>query len=548
MSLLLKTTKSIEHTIFSHKIELLTAFAFAIFVAFLNKDQIVLNSTYLIFLPIYLAIIYLSRHFKPAYFASVLVPILGSFLVYKIDKMSEFYLSNPKFWAINIIAVILFLSDKFAKENRAFIRNLIQKIYNLALAICIFFLLTIIVTIVVSGIDYLFDARLMQGSFWYKIYIMAQITIVPFLFFLFEDWLNFEFSGKIFRQILNFLLTPTLIIYTIILYAYTANIAFISGLPKGGVAIIVLCYLITGFILSALHTLLDQSPESKPPKLNFYSMFSYISIAPIVLLWVAIAERIATYALTPSRIYLVATAIFVSVIYMFMMLKRWFSYRICAVFGVIFTAILFFAINTNQISLNSQISRLHSYLKELNLLDQNKAIKAIDISNLTDDQKIKIIDIYHDIKRFDYKYKIKNNENLIELIEQEIQLIKEESLTSHQSLSLKNFDINITDYKKIIILDQKFSPATDGFLDLYLDDKLIIKIDLNKHINSVFKANMLDIHTAHSRKILEQIAKDIMVIDTPNGTLVLNQLNFSHNKKDGYKITAFKPNFFLQKE
>ncbi|WP_172201920.1 DUF4153 domain-containing protein [Campylobacter sp. RM16188] len=555
MSALLPILQQIKPTISSHKIEILTAFAFALAALFLPYKFLEANFEYWLFSPLYLVVIYLSRYNKFAYKCSILVPIIGSFLVYALEYKSDFYFHNEKFWAVYTIAAIALLADKFAKDDEGFIKNVISKILNLALAFGIFALLAIIISLIIAAFDYFFDTDLYRVNFLVNFHVANFIALVPFLFLLFEDKFYFRDSNQLLKNILNFILTPTLIIYTGILYLYMANIAFISGLPKGGVAIIVLIYLLAGFILTALDSVVNLGSSStlKTSKIsNFYNFFAYLGSATLILLWVGILERTDTYGLTPSRIYLISAATLATITYILMMVKRLFSYRICAVISVSLILITFFVIDARGISLNSQISRLHAYLNELNLTDQNGEIKKIDISNLSSNDKIKLTDMAYAIKNLDDNYSLPNNENLLnELTHYGYLPRSAKEATEYRSLKLSSTQIALSGYKNLIVDSLNYEREAlqeQGFIEIFKDDQKIISINMNDHIKRVFEKRGLDFYTIYSYEILNQLADDLLVIYTDKGVLVIDWLELKVNPSQGYTLLRATPAFFLEKE
>lgn len=552
MNALLPILQQIKPTISSHKIEIITAFAFALVALFLPYKLLEANFEYWLFSPLYLTVIYLSRHNKFAYTCSILVPIVGSLIIYTLGHKGIFYFHNEKFWAIYAIAAIALLADKFTKDDEGFIKNAISKILNLALAFGIFALLTIIINLLIAALDYFFDTDLYRANFWVNFHVANFIALVPFLFLLFEDKFYFKTSNRLLKNILNFILTPTLIIYTAILYLYMANIVLISGLPKGGVAIITLIYLLAGFILNALNQVLNSDLNKETKRLNFYNVFAYLATAPIILLWIGILERTDTYGLTPSRIYLIAAAILVTIIYTLMAVRRLFSYRICAAITALAILITFFAIDVKQISLNSQVSRLHAYLNELNLTNKNGEVKKIDISNLSQEAKTKLTDMAYAITTLDHAYSLQNNENLFNELTQHGYLSKStEEASEYRSLSMSSTQINLSGYKNLIVDKLNYETElrqTKGFIEIFKGDRQIALINMNDHIKRVFEERGLDFYTAHSQEVINKIGNDLLVVYTDKGVLAIDWLELKVTAKQGYTLLRATPAFFLEKE
>ena len=98
-------------------------------------------------------------------------------------------------------------------------------------------------------------------------------------------------------------------IFTVLLYAYVGKIILAGALPKGMVSNIALPYLVVGLGVYALRSISVKANWD-----SFFKFFPYLSIVPIVLLWLAIDRRISAYAWTEQRIYLVALASAITVL------------------------------------------------------------------------------------------------------------------------------------------------------------------------------------------------------------------------------------------
>ena len=83
--------------------------------------------------------------------------------------------------------------------------------------------------------------------------------------------------------LVNLILVPALMIFTVLLYAYVGKIILAGALPKGMVSNIALPYLVGGLGVYAL-----RSISVKPNWDGFFKFFPYLSIVPIALLWLAI--------------------------------------------------------------------------------------------------------------------------------------------------------------------------------------------------------------------------------------------------------------------
>jgi hypothetical protein len=171
---------------------------------------------------------------------------------------------------------------------------------------------------------------------------------------------------KILRLILNFILSPAVIIYTVILYTYFIKIAFEWDLPKGGVA-----WMVMGFITVALIGRVAQSILSQRYYDWFYNRFTLIAIPPLIMYWIGSIYRIRLYSFTESRFYLMVAGVLMTLFVLMLWKERTRRYQLMAlIFG---SAIILFTyipgISAKSIGLSCQKQRLDQLISEMKLTD-----------------------------------------------------------------------------------------------------------------------------------------------------------------------------------
>ncbi len=114
-----------------------------------------------------------------------------------------------------------------------------------------------------------------------------------------------EFTSRAIGTIVKYILVPLLLVYTVILYAYAAKIGFDGALPNGRLGHMVLAYGAMGTltILLAFPTRLVSGPLVT----FFWRNWFWLTIGPVVLLFLAAYTRVAHYGITEER-YLVLLA------------------------------------------------------------------------------------------------------------------------------------------------------------------------------------------------------------------------------------------------
>ena len=199
---------------------------------------------------------------------------------------------------------------------------------------------------------------------------------------------------KILRIILNFILSPAVIIYTVILYTYFIKIVFEWDLPKGGVA-----WLVMGFITVALIGRVTQSILSQRYYDWFYRWFTLIAIPPLIMYWIGSIYRIRLYSFTESRFYLMVAGVLMTLFVLMLFRKHTRRYQLMAlIFGaaiILFTYIP--GISAKSIGLACQKQRLTALISELKLADAKTGRLNDDLDMRSIKQDSMMCERYKDI-------------------------------------------------------------------------------------------------------------------------------------------------------
>lgn len=525
-ALVVQLLHSFKRTFKAHKIESCVIIAFSLLYAVSPSyilegysNEATSHEIYL-HLPIFLIAIYLCRRARLAYAAAALIPIAGTLALILYDP------NGTQSLVLFVVAFVMLLSDGFLKENKSFTRAALQKLLNLALAAIVALVFLLVCVLVFNGLEYLF------GFPWppeEKFYTICFFALSSWIFMANEDEPK-AINAQFLEKILYFLLTPALALYTIILYAYIVRIALFSGLPRGGVAYIVLGYLACGFILQALFLASLHRRWEK-----FYRFFALLAVAPIALLWLGIAERVGEYGLTPERIYLCGLAALASVIYAIRLSKILFSYRAVAVLLSTTLIVLFFVIDTKQITLYSQLPRFNALVSELDITPQNfkTQLRKIDQNSLS-----KLRDLAGTIRRNGGEFKPIP------------QLLDDQVYSSYSKFYSKNFWLNlnvtrfdISKYKSMIALDGKVYCSAkcritaDGFDE---------QIDMNAHLRRVLQEAGADPDTEQTQDFVQKLAPRILQVESGGRLIIFERLSVNFSES-GYEARSFEGAIVLEK-
>ena len=266
-----------------------------------------------------------------------------------------------------LLAGILLIVGNKRLDNRPFAAHALHVVTQLFFGLIISGILTLAVLAIVASFFYIFGIDEPKHLYQY-IYQFIWFVLAPqvccTLIRQNEDEVSEPF--KVLRLILNFILSPAVIIYTVILYTYFIKIVFEWDLPKGGVA-----WMVMGFITVALIGRVAQSILSQRYYDRFYSRFTLIAIPPLIMYWIGSVYRIRLYSFTESRFYLMVAGVLMTLFVLMLWKERTRRYQLMAlIFGaaiILFTYIP--GISAKSIGLSCQQQRLAQLVSELKLTD-----------------------------------------------------------------------------------------------------------------------------------------------------------------------------------
>ena len=573
-----KTKAQIKNAVSAHPIEIFLISAFAIGIWFMELEPHQGNDhlAYWVFEPMLFIFVYLSRPYS-WYRFSWIVPLVALAIIGMTNDSAEFYLTSPKFWGANFIALLVLLGFPFEKNNQGFTYRNFTNLFHLGLATAVWLLVFGLVAAILFTIKTLFNVEF-SDSFYEHIYTSLGIFTLPLFFLVFQQrQAKSEMTlNRIFEILVNFVLAPALMIFTVLLYAYVVQIIFEGVLPKGMLANITLPYLLGGLGVYALRSICAKARWE-----TFFKFYPYLAIVPIVLLWLAIDRRISAYAWTEQRIYLVALATAITIAYAILIVPKARQYRLIS--GVVMVAIfaMTWIVKPQEIAYQSQTVRFEQLLKKLNLSDGSGKIRDdIDFverlenmpkSELKDWEELDNVSDYLlyrvEIKSygedpfeerkeaFKQKYGKKSEELFTFYIYGDEIRLNDESISTPENnfITKVTFEwesIDVTSYKKWIRvptysfyrLEPRAYMKSDESDDkqeekpevCFIEDHDRYCTNMDEHIHKVFKEHQLDPMKKISKAELKSLSQDLLKIDGPSFTVYLGNLEMEFSKEKGY--------------
>ena len=569
-----KTKAQIKNAVSAHPIEIFLISAFAIGIWFMELEPRQGNDhlAYWVFEPMLFIFVYLSRPYS-WYRFSWIVPLVALAIIGMTNDSAAFYLTSPKFWGANFIALLVLLGFPFEKNNQGFTYRNFTNLFHLGLATAVWLLVFGLVAAILFTITTLFNVEF-SYSFYSHFYPSLGIFTQPLFFLVFQQrQAKSEMTlNRIFEILVNFVLAPALMIFTVLLYAYVVQIIFEGVLPKGMLANITLPYLLGGLGVYALRSICAKARWE-----TFFKFYPYLAIVPIVLLWLAIDRRISAYAWTEQRIYLVALATAITIAYAILIVPKARQYRLIS--GVVMVAIfaMTWVVKPQEIAYQSQTARFEQLLKKLNLSDDSGKIRDdVDFverlenmpkSELKDWKELDSVsdyllysieldssveDAYQERREvFQKQYGEKSKELLkVDIYRDEIRIDGQAISDRKITIEFLWESIDVTPYKKWIRVpiyafnrterqtymksDEKADKHEEKPEVCFVEDHDRYCTNMDEHIHKVFKEHQLDPMKKISNAELKSLSQDLLKIDRPSFTIYLNELYMGFRPESGY--------------
>ncbi len=284
-----------------------------------------------------------------------------------------------------VLAAILLVVGNRRLDNRPFAAHALHVATQLFFGLVITAILNLAVLLIVASFLYIFGIdeprHIFQHIFQFIWFILAP-QVCCSLIRQNEDEVGPPF--RVLRLILDYILSPAVIVYTVILYTYFIKIAVEWDLPKGGVA-----WMVMGFITVALVGRVAQSILSPRYYDWFYRRFTLIAIPPLIMYWIGSIYRIRLYSFTESRFYLMVAGVLMTLFVLMLLRERTRRYQLMVlIFGaaiILFTYIP--GISAKSIGLSCQERRLRDIISELKLANEKtgKLKGDIDMNSILKD-------------------------------------------------------------------------------------------------------------------------------------------------------------------
>lgn len=266
-----------------------------------------------------------------------------------------------------ILCPLMIAVCRWKRDNRSFVVDILHYLKNgvaTALLCGIAFLLVIAIYF---SLEYIFPSLPLGNDqkFTLTVLSICFLLLMPIVFLTFVRLQPEEYTPHSFLDTLtNYVVTPALLIYTLILYIYFLSILFQGSLPRGGIA-----YLVFIFTLIAVGVKAYQPLQRKRLYDWFFDHFQWISLPALTMFWIGTGYRIHQYGYTQSRIYLILCGTIMTLTVLMFFSQKWGRYLYATLLAILLLAGFTFlpGITARELGIRSQRARIARTLEELNL-------------------------------------------------------------------------------------------------------------------------------------------------------------------------------------
>ena len=282
----------------------------------------------------------------------------------------EEWIETSQYWiSAGILCPLAVLISLRRRDNGDFTDAIIA--YAASFGVAFVFALTIhlLVMAIFGSTAYIFDLKVPE-ALWFYVTLVAYGIVAPVMFLSLQHRLlgrSFRI-GRTVTALVNYVIMPAVLIYTVILYLYAAKITVMWELPKGGIAYMVFAFTIITVAVGAIQYTLERRLYNK-----YFKYFSFIAIPALILFWTGVVRRIGEYGLSEPRVYLVVCGAIMTLTLALLPSRRAGRYVNVAIISfVLFAAVAWIPfLSADKLAMDSQCRRIRMAAAEANVLSED---------------------------------------------------------------------------------------------------------------------------------------------------------------------------------
>lgn len=354
----------------SHPVELLVLLHAAV-AAVVNKQELVLlPAKYALFATV--AALCLSFHrrggvwWQVAYWAVLPLYALTALLPAAWPVTTEFAI-------LNALMPLVYLLTRRTLDDGRFSSRFFSMVRSGAIALGVGMVVCFLLMLIEHSVQMLFGYDFIVSYIDIYRYILSFsfILLAPMLFIGLESSEADPEATRLEEALVNWVLTPALLIYNLILYIYLIYIMVNWELPKGSVATMV-----SVFVMVAAAVVWLRPRLSRQPMGWYFRWFPLFALPLAALYWVAVGYRIGQYGMTVDRCVLLAVGVVMTVwLALSLFRMKHLGFGTCALMVLLGLVLAFGGpLSARQVSLRSQLATVRHHAGAMGLLDADGRI------------------------------------------------------------------------------------------------------------------------------------------------------------------------------
>ena len=432
--------------------------------------------TLVLSLVVFVVLDLLSESYKISSVKKVLLYFTGGLIV-----LATYLLILDDLTMVNVtkyvgILLIFFISAFFVGKlkNDEFLENYIMKLLvgilsSIFYSAVLFIGLILILQTISLLFDITFNPNIFENVFSSVVFIFGINYFLGRIPKSNEKAEDFEYPKSI-KVLLEFIVIPLLLVYTLVLYIYFAGILITWQWPKGVVANLSIWY----SILSLAVLFFVRAIEKERKIFELFTRYISRTIIPILLMmFVSVFQRISQYGITENRYFVLAVGIWLFFVYVALSINRRLRTIVIPIsLIIVITLGVFSPFNAYIVSKWSQNNRLEEILRANNMILDHNIISKPDLGKDIQDDIYAIVDYFEDnhrlsdIKFFSTNTEFEDLENIFGFSkgEYEYKTIRE------RRGSLNDYILSVEDY-------EFFASINTSVSNKVVDEDLLITLD-----------------------------------------------------------------------
>ncbi|SEA07457.1 protein of unknown function [Psychroflexus halocasei] len=300
--------------------------------------------------------------------------VIGLLIIYYFSFNEEDFDDNPiqiTRWFLLFLAghIFVFFAPFLKEWNKIDYWNYLQQIViSITRAALFTFVIFGGLALAILAVDNLFNVHI-NDNVYGQLYVICLGIINTFIYLAdfpkkIHNTQKLAYS-KALDVFLKFILIPILVIYLIIVYAYTFQILILWELPQGWVSYLISILAIIGLIIQIIIEPLRQTHPNILIR-KFYPYFYILLFPLLILLFVAIYTRIADYNFTENRYFLVVLAFWIFGISLYMIFSNKKKLKIIPISLFILIILASYGPwSAFNVSINAQVKELEEMINKI---------------------------------------------------------------------------------------------------------------------------------------------------------------------------------------